>query len=135
MSQLQRILYVEDEPDLQQIVKLALEAVGGFTVAVCGSAREAVEEARRFEPDLILLDYLLPEMDGKEALALLRRTPGLERVPVIFVTARVQSPEVEDYKRCGAIGVIPKPFDPMSLAAGVSDLWKRQGPVFNGRRS
>ena len=121
--ELKRILYVEDEPDIQKIARMALEMVGGFTVHICSSGQEAVETAAEFAPDLILLDVMMPGMDGPTTLKALREIDSLAKTPVAFMTAKVQPPEVEEYKRLGAISVIPKPFDPMTLSAQVNEVW------------
>lgn len=121
---LQRILYIEDEPDIQRVVKLALEALGGFTVELCGSGAEAVERAPALAPDLILLDVMMPEMDGPTVLHLLRQLPGLATTPVIFMTAKVQPDEIEHFKAMGALAVIAKPFDPMALVETVRNAWE-----------
>jgi CheY-like chemotaxis protein len=123
MSALQRILYVEDEPDIQAVARIALEMVGGFQVLVCSSGEQAVREAPAFGPDLVLLDVMMPGMDGPSTFMALRALPALDRVPVIFMTAKVQPQEVQHYKALGALAVIPKPFDPMTLAAQVRGLW------------
>lgn len=125
---LRRILLVEDEPDIQLVARLALENVGGFEVEVCGSGREAVEKAPSLGPDLILLDVLMPELDGPSTLRELRKIPVLAATPVIFLTAKVQAHEVEHYRRIGALDVIPKPFDPMNLAGAVEAIWNRALP-------
>lgn len=125
MSTLQRILYVEDEPDIQAVARLALEMVGKFTVKICSSGDEALREAVSFAPDLILLDVMMPGMDGPTTLQKLRQQPELVKVPVAFMTAKVQSQEVAQYTALGAIGVIPKPFDPMALSNQVRDLWSK----------
>jgi len=124
---LKRILYIEDEPDIQQIVKLSLESVGGFTVQLASSLAEALLHGRSHPPQLILLDYMLPEIDGAGALRALRNEPMLKETPVVFVTARVQPSEVESYRQMGALGVIPKPFDPMKLPDLVGKLWQSAG--------
>jgi two-component system, OmpR family, response regulator len=126
MSTLQRILYVEDEPDIQAVTKLALEMVGGFTVKVCSSGEEALREAVPFAPDMILLDVMMPGIDGPTTLRSLREQASLSQVPVAFMTAKVQPAEVSHYKSLGALDVIAKPFDPMTLAGRVSDIWKTQ---------
>jgi two-component system OmpR family response regulator len=126
MSTLQRILYVEDEPDIQAVAKLALEMVGGFTVKICSSGEEALREAVIFAPDLILLDVMMPGMDGPTTLSALRALPELTAVPVLFMTAKVQPQELARYKSLGALGVIPKPFDPMNLAGQVRMIWDGQ---------
>lgn len=120
---LKRILYVEDEPDIQAVAKIALEAVGGFTVALCSSGRQALEVAPQFKPDLILLDVMMPDMDGPSTLKALRSMPQTTATPVIFMTAKVQPHEMTLYKALGAIGVIPKPFDPMTLSQNITRLW------------
>ncbi len=124
MSTLQRILYVEDEPDIRAVARIALEMVGGFQVRVCSSGEQAVREAPAFGPDLVLLDVMMPGMDGPGTFMALRALPHLARVPVIFMTAKVQPQEVQHYKALGALAVIPKPFDPMTLAAQVRSLWR-----------
>ena len=121
---LERILLVEDELDIQMVASMALEDLGGFQVEVCSSGREALEKIGVFSPQLILLDVMMPQLDGPGTLAELdRRLP--DRPPVIFMTARAQTSEVEEYRQSGAIDVITKPFDPMSLADTVLDIWQR----------
>jgi CheY-like chemotaxis protein len=121
--QLNRILYVEDEPDIRAVAQLALEAVGGFTIEVCSSGREALSKCAGFNPELILLDVMMPGMDGPSTFAALRATPEAQNVPIAFMTAKVQSSEIARYTDMGAIGVISKPFDPMTLADTVRGLW------------
>lgn len=123
--ELKRILMVEDEPDIQTVARLALETVGGFTVAACDSGEQAVASAPAFAPDLILLDVMMPGMDGPSTLAALRRIPELAQVPVVFMTAKVQPQEVESFMALGAAAVIAKPFDPMTLADQVRAIWDR----------
>lgn len=124
MSDLQRILYVEDEPDIQEVARLALEMVGGFTVKVCSSGEEALQEAEAFAPDMILLDVMMPGMDGPSTLKALRERAALAEVPVAFMTAKVQPQEVAQYRALGALDVIAKPFDPMQLANQVRAIWE-----------
>ena len=127
MSQkLQKILYVEDEPDIQAVAQIALEAVGGFTVKICGSGNDALTAIAEFNPDLLLLDVMMPDMDGPTTLAELRKLPDFANTPAIFMTAKVQAQEVEHLKSLGAIDVIPKPFDPMTLAGQIEDCWNRR---------
>lgn len=124
MNTLQRILYVEDEADIQAVAKLALELVGGFTVKICSSGEEAVKEAAAFAPDMVLLDVMMPGMDGPSTLAALRKLPSLASVPFAFMTAKVQPQEVAHYKSLGARDVIAKPFDPMTLSDKVRAIWQ-----------
>ena len=123
MTELTRILHVDDEPDIQAVTALALEVLGGFTVESCGSGAEALERAESFRPDLIILDVMMPGMDGPATLQELRQRPSLAEVPVIFMTAKVQTQEVEHYLGLGASGVITKPFDPESLSGEVAAIW------------
>ncbi|MBF0193281.1 MAG: response regulator [Magnetococcales bacterium] len=122
---LDRILYAEDEPDIQEVAVLALETVGGFNLKICNSGKEALDAAAEYQPDLLLFDVMMPEMDGPTALKEIRSLPGMENIPVIFMTAKVQPEEIAHYKDLGAIDVIPKPFDPMSLADAVRDCWNK----------
>ena len=122
---LERILYVEDETDIQAVAQVALEAVGAFTLKICSSGEEAVATVDSFAPDLLLLDVMMPGMDGPATLAAIRALPGGAAIPAIFMTARVQAHEVEALTALGAIDVIAKPFDPMTLAGQIRDSWAR----------
>lgn len=122
---LKRILMVEDEPDIRTIAKFALEAVGGFTVELCASGSEAIEKAVAFAPDLLLLDVMIAGMDGPTTFKTLRAMPQTAHTPAIFMTAKVQRHEVEQYKQLGAIDVIAKPFDPMALSAMIHQIWEQ----------
>lgn len=124
-DKLTRILYVEDEPDIQTVARLALETLGGFTVEICSSGNEALDRAPAFDPQLILLDVMMPGMDGPTTLGKLRKLPQLAFTPAIFMTAKVQPGEVAGYKEIGAVDVIPKPFDPMALSGQVQAIWER----------
>ncbi|MBE0615452.1 MAG: response regulator [Burkholderiales bacterium] len=124
-KELKRILYVEDEPSIQTIAVTVLEAVGGFTVIACNSGKQALEAAPDANADLILLDVMMPEMDGPATLDALRNIPQTAQTPVIFMTAKVQASEIAHYKSLGAIDVIAKPFDPMTLSAQIGELWRQ----------
>ncbi len=119
---LNKVLYVEDDPDIRAIAELALQDVGGFNAALCSSGQQALQVAPEFEPDLILLDVMMPEMDGPETMRRLKSLDATRSTPVIFMTARIQNSEIEEYLALGAIGVIPKPFDPMTLADEIRTL-------------
>ncbi len=123
MSPLQRILYVEDDPDIQAVAKIALEMVGGFTLRICSSGQEALDSVIAFDPDLILLDVMMPGMDGPTTMHRLRELPTLRTIPMVFMTAKVRPKEIEEYLAMGAHGVIAKPFDPMKLADEVRKIW------------
>ncbi|MBC7597757.1 MAG: response regulator [Polaromonas sp.] len=124
---LARILYVEDEPDIRAIAQMALEAVGGFTVIACASGSDALATAPGANADLLLLDVMMPGMDGPSTLKALRELPATANTPVIFMTAKVQAAEVAQYRELGAIDVIHKPFDPMELATQINRIWELQG--------
>jgi two-component system, OmpR family, response regulator len=123
MSALRTILYVEDDPDIREVVTMALEVVGGFQVSVASSGRDALVAVEGSIPDLILLDVMMPDMDGPTTLAHLRERPELAAVPVVFITAKVQTTEIEYFKSLGAVDVIAKPFDPVMLASQVQAIW------------
>lgn len=118
-----RILYVEDEEDIRCITKIALEEIGGFILTLCKNGREAIDAAKEFTPDLLLLDVMMPDMDGIMTLAELRKLPHLQTVPVIFMTAKVQLDEVMEYKKLGVIDVIMKPFDPITIADHIKTVF------------
>lgn len=122
---LSRILLVEDDPSIQMIARVSLESVGGFTVKICSSGSEALRDGPAFHPELILLDVMMPEMDGPATLKALREVPALQGTPVIFMTAKVQPQEVAHYRSLGAVEVITKPFDPMGLSNRVREIWGR----------
>ena len=123
-AELNKILYVEDEPDIQAIAQIALEAVGGFTLKVCGNGNDAINEIAAFAPDLLLLDVMMPGIDGPSTLKELRKIAEFATTPAIFMTAKVQADEVSDLRELGAIDVISKPFDPMELANKIREIWK-----------
>jgi len=130
---LKRILYAEDEPDIQAVAKLALEMVGKFEVLICGNGEEALARVLDFQPQLILLDVMMPGMDGPTTLARLRADPRSAAIPVIFLTAKVQGAEVNEYKALGALDVIAKPFNPMTLSDQVRACWSAAHEQAPGR--
>ena len=114
-TRLSRILLVEDEPDIRVIATRSLEILGGYQIKPCINGIDAIEKAKKFAPELILMDVLMPEKDGPSTMIELRQISNLKSIPVIFMTARAQRQDIEQYLKIGAIGVIPKPFDPMTL--------------------
>lgn len=127
-----RILYVDDENDIREIAQMSLELEPEFEVRLCSSGRQAIEEARAWRPDLIMLDVMMPEMDGPETLKRLAGDPQTADIPVVFITARTQTHEVARFMALGAVGVIAKPFDPMALAASVKGLIAHRGTSGGG---
>lgn len=124
---LKRILYVEDDDPIRAVGVLTLQAVGGFEVVECATGAAAIAAAPSARADLILLDVMMPSMDGPETLARLRAIPATAQTPAVFLTAMVQPAEVARLLALGAAGVIAKPFDPMTLPARLRELWA--GPV------
>jgi len=116
-----RVLHVDDEPDIREVVDISLGLNPDLEVRACASGAEAVEAAAEWTPHLILLDVMMPVMDGPTVLKKLRSEPRTAAIPVIFMTARAQTKEVEHFIALGAQGVISKPFNPMTLATQVRD--------------
>jgi CheY-like chemotaxis protein len=127
MSELKRILHVEDDPSIQAVVKVALEAIGGYQVRSCSSGQQALDEVEAFAPQFILLDVMMPGMGGPETLTRLGELIDLAQVPVVFMTAKVQPSEIESLRKLGARDVIVKPFDPMRLASQIQAIWDTGG--------
>ena len=121
---LKSIMLVEDEPDIRTVAVMALEMVGGFRVRACGSGEEALQAVDAFNPQLLLLDVMMPGMDGPGLLAALRARPATAATPVIFLTAKAQPEEIARLRALGAIEVLAKPFDPMTLAEQVRASWQ-----------
>jgi len=121
---LKRILLVEDEEDIRAVAEVALETVGGFNLKACASGQEALESITDFAPQLVILDVMMPGMDGPETLRAIRKLSDFTRTPAIFMTAKVQSDEIASYLAEGALSVIPKPFDPMTLADRIQEIWR-----------
>ena len=110
-----RILIVDDEPDIRRIAGLALRKLGGHDLLEAENGMEALELAADQRPDVILLDVMMPLMDGPTTLAALKQNPATSAIPVIFLTAKAIASEVERFKRLGAVAALTKPFDPMTL--------------------
>mgnify|MGYP006363199937 FL=1 len=123
MSELRRIMHVEDDPSIQTVARVALEAVGGFEVCTCSGGQEALDRFESFAPQLILLDVMMPTMDGPSTLRNLQQQFDLTKIPVVFMTAKVQTNEIESYKALGASDVVVKPFDPMKLSEQIHGIW------------
>ena len=125
MSELSKIMYVEDQPDIQMVATVALESVGGFEVLICSGGEEALKKVRAFNPQLILLDVMMPGMDGPTTKVELEKLPETAAIPIVFMTAKIQPAEVAEYKEMGALDVIPKPFDPMTLSDQIREIWNQ----------
>ncbi|UUX50334.1 response regulator [Nisaea acidiphila] len=118
-----KILHVDDEKDIRSIAKLSLQSIGGFEVTSCESGREALGCLEAVSPDCILLDVMMPDLDGPATLLELRRRQDTVDIPVIFMTAETDAREVERLIELGAIGVIAKPFNPMQLSEEIKRVW------------
>jgi len=116
-----RILHVDDEPDIREVVQVSLGLDPDFSVRSCASGRDALAVTADWSPDLVLLDVMMPDMDGPTTLARLRERPATVEVPIVFMTARAQASDIEDFMSLGAAGVIAKPFDPMTLPSRARD--------------
>ena len=126
-------MLVEDEPDIQLITRIALERVGGFEVLVCGSGAEALRSAPNYAPDLILLDNMMPGMNGISTMAALRAVPELAATPVVFITASNENEMRLGLIRRGALGVIFKPFEPRALIEQIVSIWQSGNPAPDDR--
>jgi len=127
-NELRTVLYVDDEPDIREVVEMSLALVDGLQVHTCDSGERALLEVQHVRPDLVLLDVMMPGMDGPETLARLRELPSAARIPVVFMTAKALPQELEQFTRLGAVGVIAKPFDPMRLGEQLLAIWDKVPP-------
>jgi CheY-like chemotaxis protein len=124
-----RLLHVEDEPDIREVVEISLSLDPGITLMSCASGADALVTAVHWKPDVILLDVMMPGMDGPQTLTHLRENKSTANIPVVFMTARAQNREVEHFLSLGAVGVIPKPFDPMTLATALRSYLPAEQPL------
>lgn len=117
-----RVLVVDDEPDIREIAQVSLELVGGWEVATATNGAEALKLAAESRPEVILLDVMMPDMDGPTTFRRLQENPDTAGIPVIFLTAKVQAADRRHFSDLGVAGVISKPFDPLQLAQEVQGL-------------
>jgi len=123
MSELKKILYAEDESDIQIIVETIIQSLSDYDIKVCNNGRELLECVDEYSPDLILLDVMMPEMDGPTTFKNLQESPKTKDIPVVFMTAKAQVHEVKRLQEDGVIGIITKPFDPVQLCPNISQIW------------
>jgi len=120
---LTRICYVEDDPDIQRIVRMSLERVGKMTVEVVSDSTKAVEAIQAFRPDLVMLDWMMPIMDGPAVFRKMQEQDDLKAVPVVFITAKASQKELDELRAMGAAGTISKPFSPKDLPDQLRAIW------------
>lgn len=120
---LKKILLAEDEQDIRDIEKMALELIGLFEVETCNNGSMVHEKALAFAPQIILLDVMMPIMDGPQALSKLKSDDRTKDIPVIFVTAKAMESEIKRLMELGATSVVTKPFDPATLSQNIQDIW------------
>jgi two-component system OmpR family response regulator len=118
------VLYVDDEPDIREVVQLSLGLAPQLDVHVCESGEQALQLLSGLQPQLVLLDVMMPGMDGTATLARMRADRAFAKIPVIFMTAKAMPQEINRFRELGAAAVIAKPFDPMQLADQVFAIWE-----------
>lgn len=117
-----RVLLIEDEDHIREVAQLSLEVTASWDIVAAGGGVEGLALASAEQPDAILLDVMMPEMDGPATLAALRSNADTADIPVVFLTAKVQAEDRRHLTSLGALGVVAKPFDPMQLATQVADV-------------
>lgn len=123
MKELKKILYAEDEPDVQTIVELTIQTMSNYEIKIVNNGKKLIECVEEYNPDLVLLDVMMPEMDGPTTFKTLQNNEKTKHIPVIFVTAKAQVHEVESFKEIGSWGVITKPFKVMELCSDIQAIW------------
>lgn len=125
LKDLNHIFCVDDEDDILEVVKLSLEAIGGFTVSTCSGSQNCISAIENAQPNLVILDVMMPNMDGPTTLGLIKKNDKINKIPVIFMTAKVQQSEIDEYLSMGVVGVVSKPFDPMTLPDEIRAIWNK----------
>ena len=120
---LERICYVEDDEDIQRIVRMSLERVGKMTVEIVGDPLRAIDAIVGFKPDLVMLDWMMPGMDGPTLFRKMKEDPQTKDLPVVFITAKATPSELQELRTLGALGAISKPFAPKDLPDQLRALW------------
>jgi CheY-like chemotaxis protein len=120
---LQKICYVEDDEDIQRIVRMSLERVGKMNVEIVSDPTKAVEAIGAFQPDLVMLDWMMPVMDGPAVFRKMREQEALKNIPVVFITAKASQRELDELRTMGAAGTISKPFSPKDLPEQLRGIW------------
>ena len=121
---LNRICYVEDDEDIQKIVRMSLERIGKMTVEVVGDPMLAIDAIKAFKPELVMLDWMMPGMDGPTLFRKMKELPEVRELPVVFITAKASQRELDELRALGAVGTISKPFSPRDLPEQLRAIWK-----------
>ena len=124
--EIRKVLLAEDEEDIRKVAQISLQFRGGWEVVLATNGEECLAKAASDHPDVILLDCMMPKLDGYETCRRLKQDPSLRHIPVIFLTAKAQEVEVKKGLSLGAVGYLIKPFNPMSLAAEISQILEGQ---------
>lgn len=122
---LQRICYVEDDEDIQRIVRVSLERIGKMTVEVIGDPTMAIEAITTFKPDLVMLDWMMPKIDGPALFRQMKLRPETAALPVVFITAKASQRDLDELGAMGAAGTISKPFSPQDLPEQLRQIWRK----------
>ena len=122
---LNRICYVEDDEDIQRIVRMTLERVGKMTVEVVGDPTMAIEAMTAFRPDMVMLDWMMPKMDGPTLFRQMKLRPETSSLPVVFITAKASQHDLDELLKLGAAGAISKPFSPRDLPDQLRAIWAK----------
>jgi two-component system, OmpR family, response regulator len=122
---LNRICYVEDDEDIQRIVRMSLERVGKMTVEVVGDPTMAIEAMSTFKPDLVMLDWMMPKLDGPALFRQMQIRPETKALPVVFITAKASQRDLDELMKMGAVATISKPFSPKDLPEQLREIWRK----------
>jgi len=122
-SNLKKILYIDDDEDILAIAKMCFESFGHFNAVTSTKPNEVIQLLEKHEPDLVLLDVMMPEIDGIEVLNNIRSDSKFDSIPIVFISAKVQQADIDRFLKIGALGVITKPFDPLEISNELSNLW------------
>lgn len=125
MEELKRIMHIEDDESIRMITSVTLEAVGNLEVLSCESGYDGIRQFEAFQPQVVLLDVMMPDLDGPGTLEEMKSRYRLDNVMVLFMTAKVQQEELAHFKSIGGFDVIEKPFDPMTLADKIRTCWEK----------
>ena len=125
LHKLEKIIYIDDQMDILLVAEYALSKIAEYDVLTCESGTEALAKIEEYNPDLIILDVMMPELDGPQTLSQIREIESFKTTPTIFITAKTFPNEVTDLMSCDAdvIGVIPKPFDPITISTTIQSIW------------